>query len=87
MKKLPISAFIICCNEKNRICHTIDSLTDLVSEIIVVDSGSTDGTVEYLASRGIKTVHRKWDGYVSQKIYAESYSLSFSKPKVNLYLL
>jgi glycosyltransferase involved in cell wall biosynthesis len=71
MTKLPISAFIICCNEKNRICHTIDSLADLVSEIVVVDSGSTDGTIEYLASRGIKTVHRKWDGYVNQKIYAE----------------
>ena len=72
MIKLPISAFIICCNEKNRICHAINSLSDLVSEIVVVDSGSTDGTIEYLASCGIKAVHRNWDGYVNQKIYAES---------------
>ncbi len=72
MKKLPISAFIICCNEKDRICHTINSLVDLVSEVIVVDSGSTDGTLEYLESVGIKPVRRKWEGYVSQKIYAES---------------
>ncbi|PIZ32765.1 MAG: glycosyltransferase [Alphaproteobacteria bacterium CG_4_10_14_0_8_um_filter_37_21] len=72
MKKLPISAFIICCNEKDRIYHTINSLVDLVCEIIVVDSGSTDGTIEYLKSVGITPVFKKWEGYVSQKIYAEN---------------
>lgn len=72
MKKLPISAFIICCNEKDRIYHTINSLVDLVSEIIVVDSGSTDGTIEYLKSIGITPIHKNWEGYVTQKIYAEN---------------
>ena len=42
--KLPISCFIIAQDEADRITNTIESVIDFVDEVIVIDSGSTDGT-------------------------------------------
>ena len=43
-----LSALIPCKNEINRIGDCIDSLRGLVDEIVVADSGSTDGTLAFL---------------------------------------
>lgn len=67
-----LSAFIITKNEAHRIKQAIDSVKDIVSEVIVVDSGSTDETVEIAKSLGAKVVFNEWPGYVKQKSYAES---------------
>lgn len=67
-----ISAFIITKNEANRIKRAIDSVKDICSEVIVVDSGSTDDTVKIAKSLGAKVIHNEWQGYVKQKSYAES---------------
>jgi glycosyltransferase involved in cell wall biosynthesis len=72
--KLPISAFIICKNEAQCIERCVRSV-DLCSEIIVVDSGSSDGTLEILqrlTRRGlpIRVIHREWPGYAAQKQFA-----------------
>ena len=70
--KLPISVFIICRNEADRIANTINSVKNWVDEIIVVDSGSTDETVEIAKSSGAnKVIYNKWPGYGQQKIFAE----------------
>lgn len=71
MTPLPISAFIIARNEADRIGHTIESLRGLVAEIIVVDSGSTDDTVELSKELGAKTLFNEWPGYGPQKRFAE----------------
>ena len=39
-------------------------------EIVVVDSGSTDGTVERAAARGARVLSRGFDGYRRQKDFA-----------------
>ena len=68
---LPISATIICKNEEACIGKCLSSLQGL-SEIVVVDSGSTDGTLAIVADysrRGfpIRLIHQEWLGYAGQK--------------------
>ena len=67
-----ISAFIITKNEAPRVAKAINSIKDIVDEIIVVDSGSTDDTVRIAESLGAKVVFNEWPGYVKQKSFAES---------------
>src|SRR5215510_4094507 len=68
MKRI-ISATIITLNESDRIAETIRSLS-CCDEVIVVDSGSTDGTREIAARMGARVFTRQWDGYSGQKNFA-----------------
>ena len=72
--RLPISAFLICKDEAGYIEDCIRSL-EVCSEIVVVDSGSTDGTLELLERlRGegfpLTVLHNDWPGYAAQKQFA-----------------
>ncbi len=69
--QLPISAFIITQNEEARLARTIAALRSWAGEIVVVDSGSTDRTVEIACGMGARVVHREWTGYGCQKQFAE----------------
>ena len=72
MKKLPVSAFIIAKNEADRIAAAIQSVRDWCDEVLVIDSGSTDGTVQRSQELGAQTHYREWTGYGPQKVYGES---------------
>lgn len=72
MSKSKISAFIITKNEEVRISRAIKSVKNIVDEIIVVDSESSDNTVEIARNLGARVVTRPWCGYVAQKTFAES---------------
>lgn len=68
---LGLSAAVICLNEAACIGKCLESLRDC-AEIVVVDSGSTDGTlaiVDDFARRGfpIRLIHQPWLGYARQK--------------------
>ncbi len=67
MSKLPISVVIITKNEERNIKRALESVKDIASEIIVVDSGSTDRTVEIAKSYGAKVFLEEWKGYAKQK--------------------
>ncbi len=67
-----ISAFIIAKNEAARIARSINSVKDIVHEIIVVDSGSTDDTVQIAKNLRAKVVFNEWNGYVKQKTFGEN---------------
>ena len=64
---MKVSLLVITLNEETNLERCLDSAKDLVDEIVVIDSGSTDDT------RGIAELHRAvwvdqpWLGYVRQK--------------------
>ena len=66
---MPISACIITFNEADRIGDCIASLA-FCDEIVVVDSHSTDATVEIARSMGARVVQRPFEGFRSQKQFA-----------------
>lgn len=68
---LPISLFIIALNEADRLGATLHAVAGLCDEVIVVDSGSTDGTVALAQSLGARVINRTFDGYGPQKRFAE----------------
>lgn len=64
-----LSATIISFNEADRIGRCLASLA-FCDEIVVVDSGSTDGTRELARAAGARVVERAFDGFRSQKQFA-----------------
>jgi glycosyltransferase involved in cell wall biosynthesis len=66
---LAISAVIIARNEERDIGRTIAALP-FVDEVLVVDSGSCDRTVEISRSLGARTLQHPFEGYGPQKAWA-----------------
>ena len=69
---LPISVFIICYNEIERMEIVLQSVSKLSTDIVVVDSGSTDGSVELAKKYTDRVFYREWTGFGEQKVFAES---------------
>jgi len=67
-----ISAVILSRNEADRISQCINSLIDIVDEVIVVDSGSEDGTPEIAKSLGAHVNITDWKGYGANKNFGHS---------------
>ena len=66
---MKISATIITYNEEQNLPRAIESLR-CCDEILVVDSGSSDRTVEIAEKFGARVVEANWRGYAGQKNYA-----------------
>lgn len=64
---LPLSLSIISCNEEMNLRRCLQSAADLAAEVVVVDSGSTDGTLAIAAEFGARVVHQDWLGHRDQK--------------------
>jgi glycosyltransferase involved in cell wall biosynthesis len=71
MTLTPVSVTIITLNEESNLPRTLASLK-WADEVIVVDSGSTDRTVEIAKQFGAKTLHNSWRGYGQQKNFAQN---------------
>ena len=63
---MKLSATIITFNEERNIARVIESLR-CCDEILVLDSGSNDRTVEIATKLGAKVVEASWHGYSAQK--------------------
>lgn len=68
---MQISVAIITHNEAANLAGTLESVRPLVAngrgEVIVVDSGSTDQTIEIAKTHGAKVFIEEWKGYAAQK--------------------
>ena len=60
---LALSVIIICKNEAINIADCINAAKLITNDIIVVDSGSTDGTVEIAKKSAINLIETVWTGY------------------------
>jgi len=69
MDRKQLSITIITLNEERRIGKCIKSAS-FADEIVVVDSGSRDRTVEIAEKAGARVIHQNWLGYGRQKQFA-----------------
>lgn len=66
---MKISATIITLDEAENIREACESVS-WADEVILVDSGSTDGTREIAAACGARVIHNDWPGFAAQKQFA-----------------
>ena len=69
MPKVPLTVTVITLNEAANI-DACRASADFAGEVIVVDSGSADATVDIARARGARVMTREWPGYSAQKNFA-----------------
>ncbi len=70
MEKL--SAVIIALNEEKNLTRCLPSLKRVADEIVVIDSFSTDGTLEVCRQLGVRVVQHTFVDYVEQHRFADT---------------
>jgi glycosyltransferase involved in cell wall biosynthesis len=66
---MKITATIITVNEERNIARAVESLR-CCDEILILDSGSTDRTVELAGKLGARVIEAGWRGFAGQKNWA-----------------
>ena len=68
----PLSVVIITRNEERNIGRCLGSVKNIADDIVVVDSGSTDRTLEICKQQGARVFEHTWEGYSATKNFANS---------------
>jgi glycosyltransferase involved in cell wall biosynthesis len=71
-----LSVVIITFNEEQNIARCLDSVKEIANEIVVVDSYSTDRTVEICKSFNCRVIMREFRGYSDQKQFASDQAVN-----------
>ena len=58
-----LSVIIICKNEKGSISYTLETACAISKDVVVYDSGSTDGTLEIIARYPVRLFQGEWLGF------------------------
>lgn len=66
-----LSVVIIAFNEADNIARCIDSVREVADEVLVVDSFSTDRTVEIAQAKGARVIEHIFEGHIQQKNWAK----------------
>ncbi len=69
---MKVSACIIAKNEEKNLPRLLESIKGKFDEIIVVDTGSTDKTIEIAKKYGCKVYEKEWSGFADARNYAVS---------------
>lgn len=67
---VPVSLIILTFNEEKNIKACLESALDFAEEIFVVDSGSTDATLDFLKNYPVKVFHHPFENYSKQRNWA-----------------
>jgi glycosyltransferase involved in cell wall biosynthesis len=66
MSRIPVSAVILTKDEELNLRVCLESIRELVDEIYIVDSGSTDATVSIAEAAGAHVIHHEFTGHSAQ---------------------
>ncbi len=64
---LPLSVATVCKNNRDTMSRVLESVAGLATEIVAVDSGSTDGTLDLLREHGVHIIETEWKGHIATK--------------------
>ena len=70
---MKLTVTVITYNEAEHIAAALDSVS-WADEVIVVDSGSTDGTADIARGKASRVLFREWTGYSDQKNFAADHA-------------
>ena len=62
----PISVYILTFNNERTLEACLESVVPHADEVVVLDSGSTDRTIEICKAYGVKLYHQDWAGFRRQ---------------------
>jgi len=65
-KRAKISLLMIVKNEERFLRNCLESARDVVDEMVIVDTGSTDSTIAIAGEYGAKVVHHRWNDDFSE---------------------
>ena len=71
-QKLPISIIVLTFNEEANIAPCLDTIVDWAGEVFIVDSGSTDRTLNIISQYGTQVVHHLFENYSRQRNWAQA---------------
>jgi glycosyltransferase involved in cell wall biosynthesis len=67
-----LSVVLIAFNEGHHIAKCLKAAQAVADEIIVIDSGSTDNTVDVCKAHGARVITHPWSGYSAQKNFGNN---------------
>lgn len=65
-----LTVVIITKNEERNIRRCLEAARSVADELVVVDSGSTDATLDICREFGARVIQHEWEGYSEQKNFA-----------------
>ena len=80
---MKISSVYIVKNEEKNIEKSINSIKNICEEIIIVDTGSTDNTIDICKNLGCKIYNYKWENDFSK---ARNYAISLCSNEIIIFL-
>lgn len=70
-----LSIVYITLNAEQYLAESLEISSQLADDILVVDSGSSDATLDIVHARGVRLVRQQWLGYAAQKQLAIDHAL------------